>query len=443
VTPETQYTKSGDVNIAYQVVGDRTLDLVYVPGWVSNVEGAWEEPTHERFLRRLARFSRLILFDKRGTGLSDPVPESRLPTLEERMDDVRAVMDAAGSERAALFGFSEGGNLSVLFSATYPERTVALATFGIFAKRLRTPDYPWAPTAEDREREIEFVEREWGREMDLDVLAPSAAQDPDFKRRLLSYLRRSASPAAAAALLRMNTQIDIREVLPTIHVPTLVLHRSNDLETNVEEGRWIAGRIPGAKFVELPGTDHLPWVGDQDSLLDEIEEFLTGVRPGPEEDRVLATVLFTDIVGSTERAVRLGDRRWRDLLEQHQGAVRRELARWRGREVDTAGDGFLATFDGPARAIRCGLAIATDALSVGLDVRAGVHTGECELLGDKVAGIAVHTGARVAAMAEGGEVLVSQTVKDLVAGSGIELLERGEHEFKGVPGRWRVYAAAG
>jgi len=241
----------------------------------------------------------------------------------------------------------------------------------------------------------------------------------------------------------MNTQIDIREVLPTIHVPALVLHRSNDLETKVDEGRWIAGRISGAKFVELPGMDHLPWVGDQDSVLDEIEEFLTGVRPAPERDRVLATVLFTDIVGSTESAARLGDRHWRDLLEQHHEAVRRELARWRGREVDSAGDGFLATFDGPARAIRCGLAIATDARSVGLDVRAGVHTGECELLGDKVAGIAVHTGARVAAMAEGGEVLVSQTVKDLVAGSGIELLERGEHEFKGVPGRWRVYAAAG
>jgi class 3 adenylate cyclase len=443
VTPETQYTKSGDVNIAFQVAGDGPFDLVYVPGWVSNVEGAWEEPTLERFLRRLARFSRLILFDKRGTGLSDPVPESRLPTLEERMDDVRAVMDAAGSERAALFGFSEGGNLSVLFTATYPDRTLALATFGIFAKRLRSPDYPWAPTAEDRERAIEFVEREWGRAMDLDVLVPSAADDPDFKRRLLSYLRRSASPAAAAALLRMNTQIDIREVLPTIHVPTLVLHRLNDLETKVDEGRWIAGRIPGAKFVELPGGDHLPWVGDQGSVLDEIEEFLTGVRPTPEEDRVLATVLFTDIVGSTESAARLGDRRWRDLLERHHGAVRSELARWRGREVDTAGDGFLATFDGPARAIRCGLAIAADARSIGLDVRAGVHTGECELLGDKVAGIAVHTGARVAAMAEGGEVLVSQTVKDLVAGSGIELLERGEHEFKGVPGRWRVYAAAG
>ena len=441
--PETQYAKSGGINIAYQVVGDGPLDLVYVPGWVSNVEGAWEEPTLERFLSRLARFSRLILFDKRGTGLSDPVPESRLPTLEERMDDVRAVMDAAGSERAALFGFSEGGNLSVLFAATYPERTVALVTFGIFAKRLRAPDYPWAPTPDERTREIELVEREWGREMDLEILAPSAAADPEFKRRLLSYLRRSASPAAAAALSRMNTDIDIREVLPAIHVPALVLHRADDLEANVEEGRWIAGRIPDSTFVELPGRDHLPWVGDQDSVLDEVEEFLTGVRPIREADRVLATVLFTDIVGSTETAAKLGDRRWRDLLEQHHTAVRRELARWRGREVDTAGDGFLATFDGPARAIRCGLAVAADARTLGLEVRAGVHTGECELLGDSGAGIAVHTGARVAAAAEGGEVLVSQTVKDLVAGSGLEFHQRGEHEFKGVPGRWRVYAALG
>ena len=441
--PETQYTKSSGINIAYQVVGEGPLDLVYVPGWVSNVEECWEEPTHERFLRRLTRFSRLILFDKRGTGLSDPVPESKLPTLEERMDDVRAVMDAAGSERAALFGFSEGGNLSVLFAATYPERTIALVTFGIFAKRVRSPDYPWAPTLEERERDIELTEQEWGREMDVDVLAPSVLGDPEFKRRLLSYLRRSASPAAAAALLRMNTQIDIRRVLPTIHVPTLVTHRRDDREARVDEGRWIAGQIPGAKFVELSGADHLPWVGDQDELLDEIEEFLTGVRPIREADRVLATVLFTDIVGSTEQATKLGDRGWRDVLEQHHADVRRELTRWRGREIDTAGDGFLATFDGPARAIRCGFAVADDARRRGLEVRAGVHTGECELFGDKVAGIAVHTGARVAALAGGGEVLVSQIVKDLVAGSGIDFRERGEHELKGVPGRWRVYAAVG
>jgi pimeloyl-ACP methyl ester carboxylesterase len=439
--PETRYAKSGGLNIAFQVVGDGPLDLVYVPGWVSNVEGNWELPAHDRFLRRLARFARVILFDKRGTGLSDPLPAAELPTLEERMDDVRAVMDAAGSERAAFLGWSEGGLLSVMFCASSPERAVALATFGIFAKRVWSPDYPWAPTPAARSREIELVEREWGREMDVDVLAPSAAADSTFKRQLLSYFRRSASPATAAALLRMNTQIDVRDILPTIHVPTLVLHRSGDRESNIEEGRWIAGRIPNARFVELPGDDHIPWVGDQDLVLDEIEEFMTGARPVREADRVLATVLFTDIVDSTAEVAKRGDRSWRDMLERHHADVRTELGRWRGREIDSAGDGFLATFDGPARAIHCALAVGERARGLGLAVRAGVHTGECELLGDKVAGIAVHTGARVAAMAGAGEVLVSQTVKDLVAGSGLEFADRGEHEFKGVPGRWRVYAA--
>jgi class 3 adenylate cyclase len=440
VQPETRYTKSGNFSIAYQVVGDGPLDLVYVSGWISNVELAWEEPTHARFLRRLASFSRLITFDKRGTGLSDPVPLNALPTLEERMDDLRAVLDAVGSERAALFGHSEGGNMSVLFAAAHPERTVALVTFGIFAKRIWSRDYPWAPTPENRQQAIEQLERDWGADMDLSGLAPSA--DGAFKRRLRTYLRRSASPGAAVTLLRMNTEIDTRAVLPTIGVPTLVLHRTGDLDANVEEGRWIASQIPGARFVELAGVDHLPWVGDQDAVLDEVQEFLTGARPSPEPDRVLATVLFTDIVGSTERASELGDRRWRELLEQHHTVVRRQLERYQGREVDTAGDGFLATFDGPARAIRCARAIAGALRELGLDVRAGLHTGECELLGGKVAGVAVHTGARVAARAGPGEVLVSQTVKDLVAGSGIEFEERGTHELKGVPGEWRLYAVA-
>jgi class 3 adenylate cyclase len=440
VQPETRYTKSGDFSIAYQVVGDGPLDLVYVSGWISNVELAWEEPTHARFLRRLASFSRLITFDKRGTGLSDPVPLNALPTLEERMDDLRAVLDAVGSERAALFGHSEGGNMSVLFAAAHPERTMALVTFGIFAKRIWSPDYPWAPTPENRQQTIEQLERDWGADMDLSGLAPSA--DGAFKRRLRTYLRRSASPGAAVTLLRMNTEIDTRAVLPTIGVPTLVLHRTGDLDANVEEGRWIASRIPGARFVELAGVDHLPWVGDQDAVLDEVEEFLTGVRPSPETDRVLATVLFTDIVGSTARASELGDRRWRELLEQHHAVVRRQLERYDGHEVDTAGDGFLATFDGPARAIRCARAIGGALRELGLDVRAGLHTGECELLGGKVAGVAVHTGARVAAQARAGEVLVSQTVKDLVAGSGIEFEERGTHELKGVPGEWRLYAVS-
>ena len=438
--PETGYTKSGSLNIAYQVVGDGPLDLVYVAGWISNVELAWEEPTYARFLRRLASFSRLITFDKRGTGLSDPVPLNALPTLEERMDDLRAVLEAVGSERAALFGHSEGGNMSVLFAAAHPERTVALVTFGIFAKRIWSPDYPWAPTPEAREQAIEQLERDWGAHMDLAELAPSA--DGAFKRRLATYLRRSASPGAAVALLRMNTEIDTRAVLPTIRVPTLVIHRTGDLDANVEEGRWIASQIPGARFVELAGADHLPWVGDQDAVLDEVQEFLTGVRPSPEPGRVLATVLFTDIVGSTERASELGDRRWRELLEQHHAVVRRQLERYQGQEVDTAGDGFLATFDGPARAIRCARAIGGALRELGLDVRAGLHTGECELLGEKVAGVAVHTGARVAAHAQPGEVLVSQTVKDLVAGSGIEFEERGTHVLKGVPGEWRLYAVS-
>jgi pimeloyl-ACP methyl ester carboxylesterase len=440
VLPETRYAKSGDLNIAYQVVGQGPFDLVYVPGWVSNIEAMWEEPSHARLLGRLAAFSRLILFDKRGTGMSDPVPVDRLPTLEERMDDVRAVMDAAGSQRAAIFGSSEGGLMSVLFSATSPERIEALITLAIYATRLRSPDYPWAPKPEARAVEIEEIERTWGGEMDISNLAPSA--DEAFKRRAVAYLRRSASPGAAVALLRMNSQIDVREVLPTIRVPTLVLQRVDDRDVNVEEGRWIARQIPGAKYVELPGDEHLIWAGDVDAVVDEVEEFLTGRRPVHEPDRVLATVLFTDIVGSTERATEVGDRRWRELLDQHHSLVRRQLERFDGREVDTAGDGFLATFDGPARAIRCADSLRVGVRALGLEIRAGLHTGECEVVGDGVRGIAVHTGARVAALAGTGEVLVSSTVKDLVAGSGIEFEDRGTHELKGVPGEWRLYAVS-
>jgi class 3 adenylate cyclase len=442
MTARTEYARSGDVHIAYQVVGQGPLDLVYVPGWVSHVELAWEEPALARFLWRLAAFSRLILFDKRGTGLSDRVPNDALPTLEERMDDVRAVMDAVGSQRAAIFGHSEGGNLSTLFAAAHPERTVALVTFGIFAKRIQSPDYPWAPTLEQRQSAYELIEREWGGDMDLTDLAPSAAGDAAFRLRLATYLRRSASPGAAVALLRMNSQIDIRAVLPVIRVPTLVLHRSGDRDAHVDEGRWIASRIPGARFTELPGQDHLPWVGDQDGVLDEVEEFLTGVRRGSDPDRVLATILFTDIVASTQMAVRLGDRAWHDLLEIHHGLVRKELARFRGREIDTAGDGFLATFDGPARAVRSALAIRDAVRPLGIEIRVGVHTGEVELSGEKVSGIAVHIGARIAAHAAGGEVLVSSTVKDLVAGSGIQFGERGSHSLKGVPGQWMLFAAS-
>jgi pimeloyl-ACP methyl ester carboxylesterase len=437
---QTRYARSGDLSIAYQVVGDGPFDLVYVPGWVSNIELMWEEPGLAGFLERLASFSRLILFDKRGTGLSDPVPTDGLPTLEERMDDVRAVMDAVGSERAALLGHSEGGNMCVLFAATYPERTTALLLVGSYAKRLRSQDYPWAPTVEQRAREIEETEATWGSPEAFRALAPSKAEDQAFQRWIGRYLRQSASPKAAAALMRMNTQIDVRDVLPTIGVPTLLIYRTDDADVQVDEGRYIAERIPGSRFVELPGVDHLMWTGDTDALLDEIEGFLTGVRRGPDPDRVLATVLFTDVVGSTETANRVGDRAWRSLLDRHHQVIRRELERWRGREIDTAGDGFLATFDGPARGIRCAVAATEGVRDLGLEIRAGLHTGEVEIADDNVRGIAVHIGSRVSGLAGPGEVLVSRTVADLVAGSGIVLAERGEHDLKGVPGRWLVYA---
>jgi class 3 adenylate cyclase len=400
----------------------------------------WEEPGYAGFLERLASFSRLIIFDKRGTGLSDPVPLDQLPTLEQRMDDVRAVMDAVGSERAALLGHSEGGNMCVLFTATYPDRTAALVLVGCYAKRIRSDDYPWAPAPDARDREIEETETRWGSPDMLRALAPSKANDEAFERWVGRYLRQSASPKAAAALLRMNTHIDVREILPTIRVPTVLIYRTDDADVHVDEGRYIAAQIPGARFVELPGEDHLLWTGDAAAILDEIEEFLTGVRRGPEPDRVLATVLFTDVVGSTELATRLGDRAWRDLLARHHAAIRRELDRWRGREVDTAGDGFLATFDGPARAIRCAVAAAESVRRLGMEIRAGVHTGEVEVANGDLRGIAVHIGSRVSGLAGAGEVLVSRTVADLVAGSGIVLADRGEHELKGVPGSWQVYA---
>ncbi len=433
--PETRYAKSGDINIAYQVVGGGPLDLVLVSGFVSHLDLDWEEPRYAHFLRRLASFSRLIRFDKRGTGLSDR--PGGLPDLETRMDDVRAVLDTVGSERAALLGYSEGGPMCILFAATYPERTSALVLYGTYAKR-RDPDddYPWAATWEERQAYADQVEREWGTEADLGTMAPNA--DDAMVRWWRARARASASPGAAKALILMNSQIDVRGVLSSLRVPTLVLHRRGDHDARLDEGRYIADHIPGARFVELEGEDHVPSI-DSDQILDEAEEFLTGARRGPEPDRVLATILFTDIVGSTERASELGDRRWRELLEQHQAVVRRELERFRGREIDTAGDGFLATFDGPARAIRCARAIGNGVLGLGIEVRAGLHTGECEVLGDKVAGVAVHTGARVAGAAGPGEVLVSNTVRDLVAGSGIQFEDRGEHELKGV-GSWRLYS---
>jgi class 3 adenylate cyclase len=435
--PQTRYAKSGDVNIAYQVVGDGPVDLVYVPGWVSHVELAWELPDLVLGFERLASFSRLILFDKRGTGMSDPVPASELPTLEQRMDDVRAVLDAVGSARAAIFDASEGGNMSMLFAATYPERVTALATFGSTAKRIRSDDYPWAPEWDERMEAIAQVEAQWTSGLDWEDIAPSL--DPAGLAELSRYYRRCASPGAAVALMRMNSFVDVRDVLPSIRVPTVVMHRTDDRDANVGEGRYIAEHIPGARFVEFPGADHSWWTQGRDAILDDVEELVTGTRPAPEPTRVLATVLFTDLVRSTELLGRVGDRSWAELLQRHHAVVRRELARFRGHEIDTAGDGFFAMFDGPARAIRCAVAIRDAVRELGLELRAGLHTGECELLGGTVAGIAVHTGARVASLAPPNEVLVSSTVRDLVSGSGIAFDDRGESELKGIGSR-RLFA---
>ncbi|TMJ97989.1 MAG: adenylate/guanylate cyclase domain-containing protein [Actinobacteria bacterium] len=437
--PETRYAKSGDVNIAYQVVGEGPVDLVYVPGWVSHVELAWELPDLVLGFERLASFSRLVLFDKRGTGMSDPVPASELPTLEQRMDDVRAVMDAVGSARAAIFGASEGGNMSMLFAATYPKRTTALCTFGSTAKRIRNDEYPWAPTWEERLEAFAHVERQWTRGLEWDDIAPSL--DPAGLAELSRYYRRCASPGAALALMKMNTHVDVRDVLPSIQVPTVVMHRTEDRDAHVEEGRYIAAHIPDARFVEFPGADHSWWTQDRDAILDEVEELVTGIRPAPEPNRVLATVLFTDLVRSTERMSDLGDHDWAELLRRHHTAVRRELERFRGREIDNAGDGFFVIFDGPARAILCAVAIRAVVRELGLELRAGLHTGECELFGDKVAGIAVHIGARVASLAGPDELLVSSTVRDLVSGSGIAFEDRGESDLKGI-GTRRLFAVA-
>jgi pimeloyl-ACP methyl ester carboxylesterase len=438
----TRYAKSNGVNIAYQVVGDGPRDLVYVPGWISNIEVMWEEPAMARFLDRLAQFARLILFDKRGTGLSDPVAIDALPGLEERMDDLRAVMDAVNSRSATLLGHSEGGNMSILFAATYPARTERLILAGCYAKRVRSPDYPWAPTPAQRAADIEETERSYGDPDQLpDWLAPSRMGDPRFRNWLARYMRLGASPRAAAHLLEMNTLIDTSNVLPSIQVPTLGLYRRDDRDVSVEEGRWIADRIPGAVFVEIPGSDHLLNGSGSDEMLAQIEEFMTGRRSEIAAERALATVLFTDIVGSTETATRLGDRAWRDLLELHNDAVREQIVRYHGRVVGTQGDGFLATFDGPARAIRAAQDITRAVAPLGIEVRAGLHTGEIEQIGDDVAGLAVHIGARVASLAGPSEVLVSRTVKDLVAGSGIEFEDRGLHRLKGVPDEWQIYSA--
>jgi pimeloyl-ACP methyl ester carboxylesterase len=412
---------------------------VVVPGWASNVEGWWELPLAAAFYQRLASFCRFIIFDKRGTGMSDRVSIHELPTLEQRMDDVRAVMDAAGFERAVLLGYSEGGPMSLLFAATYPQRTTALILHGSFAK-IEWNDCFGAALGETPGQVEAMVAAHWAEGFPgLDVWAPSFADSEENRQAFAHFMRMAASPAAGAALLRMFWNMDIRPILPTIHVPTLILHRADERAIGVSHSRYMAEHIPGAKYVEMPGNDHLLFAGDHEAIAGEIEEFLTGARHPDGPDRVLATVLFTDIVGSTERAARLGDRVWRDLLDRHHAMVRRELVRFRGREVDTAGDGFLATFDGPARAIRCASSIRDVVCGLGIDIRAGVHTGECELMSDKVAGIAVHIGARVMAQAGSGEILVSGTTRELVVGSGIQFRERGTHVLKGVPGEWRLF----
>jgi class 3 adenylate cyclase len=443
VPPDTHYARSGDVSIAYQVIGDGPFDVVFVPPAVSNVELAWEVPNARIFLERLASFSRVIQFDKRGMGMSDRVVGA--PTLETRMDDVRAVMDAAGSERAALVGWSEGVAMSAVFAATYPERAWALVLYGGKARELRAPDYSWGETEAEALRAI-AEERGTDPAALVEELVRSGMPTGSAVEAaaLTRMIRQSASPGALEALDRMNIQIDIRQVLPTIRVPTLVLHNTRDRWVDVDRGRDLARRIPGAAFVEFPIDGHLTPAANLPPVVDAIERFLRDVwesaAVAQDPDRVLATVMFTDVVGSTETAADVGDARWRELLERHHALIRRELVRARGKEVDTAGDGFFAAFDGPARAIRCGCAIAESVKDLGLDVRVGLHTGECELIDGKIAGIAVHTGARVAAKARRGEVLVSSTVKDLVAGSSLRFEDRGAHDLAGIPGEWRLYS---
>jgi class 3 adenylate cyclase len=437
----TDYAKSEDgTSIAYQVRGDGPLDLVFVPGFVSHLEVAEEEPSIARFVRRLSLFSRLALFDKRGQGLSDR--PGRPPTLEESMDDVKAVMDAAGFGRAAIFGISEGGPMSMLFAATYPDRVSSLILYGTYARMVKSEDFPIGVPDSALDRWAELVKEEWGGPVGLRFWAPSAVGDAEMEDGWGRLLRQGTSPAGAIDLINLYREIDVRSILPTIGVPTLVLHRAGDQVVRMPQGRYLAEAIPGARLVELEGEDHLAFAGDQDALLDEVEEFLVGSRTGGEAERALATILFTDIVGSTDMAAKLGDRRWRDLLESHDATVRRELAAHRGREVKTMGDGFLAVFDGPARAIRCAVSIRDHLRRIGIGLRAGIHTGEVEVIGEDVGGMAVNIGARVGALGGDGEVLVSSTVKELVVGSGIEFEERGTHRLKGVPDEWRVFAVA-
>ena len=435
--PETRYARSGDVSIAYQVVGSGPVDLVYVPGWVTHLEYAWEEPRVARFYQHLASFSRLILFDKRGTGLSDQTTD--LPTLEQRMDDVRAVMEAAGSSRAVVFGVSEGGNMALLFAATYPERTLALITFGVFAKRVWDSEYPWAPTPKERQKFYDAIEHEWGGPLGIEDVAPSLAHDEQFRQWWATYQRRSASPRAALALARMNTLIDVRHILPAIRVPTLVMHRVDDLDSKVEEGRYIAERIPNAKYVELPGRDHLLFVGDQDAVLNQVEGFIKDIKHVQDTDTVLATVLFIEIAAPATGENGQEGELSGELIKRYYALARREAEWFKGKVADVE-EGFLAIFDGPVRAIRSACAIGDAARKLKIDIRTGLHTGLCEVTGSKISGAAVKACAQIAAKASTGEIQVSNTVKDLISGSGIEFLDKGSHILEGISDDWRLFA---
>ena len=435
--PETRYAESDDLKIGYQVLGDGPLDLVFVPGLLSHIDLIWSLPASAQFLRRLAAFSRLILYDKRGQGVSDP--PSGVPTLEDDMEDLRAVLDAAGSERAALFGYSEGGPMSALFAATHPDRVTALILFATFASGAELKERNEQLEAYDQV--IDMLEH-WGEGRGLEIFAPSIVTD-DRTRRFGAFERAVGSPAVLRKRWETVVGLDVTSVLEALRVPTLVVHRADDPAVPATFGREMAEAIPGARYVEVPGIDHIPWVGDAEEILDEVEEFLTGARHAAEVDRVLTTVMFTDIVDSTRRAAELGDSRWRAVVESHNQLVRDQLDRYRGREVKTMGDGFLATFDGPARGVRCARAITEEMPEFDVDVRAGLHTGECDVMGDDVGGMAVNIGARVGGLAEGGEVLVSGTVKDLVVGSGIDFEDRGLHQLKGVPGDWHLFAVLG
>ncbi|MGH2785573.1 MAG: adenylate/guanylate cyclase domain-containing protein [Actinomycetota bacterium] len=438
---ETQYTQSGNVSIAYQVLGDGPIDLVMAPGWIFHVELVWEQPEFERMMRKLTPHFRVILFDKRGTGLSDRSIGSA--SIEDRMDDIRAVMDAAGSEQAVVMGWSEGGTFAAMFAATYPARTRALILYASGARFRWAPDFDIAWPPEVEQMFESYLETSWGKGLGASVVVPSRAKDEEFGRWFGRYERMSISPSEGLVLWKANRDIDVRHILPTIQVPTLVLHQRDEIFLPIALSKDLAERIPGAKYVELTGRDHLFWYGDPDEAVGEILEFVTGSRPAPDIDRVLATVLFVDIVASTERASDLGDRRWNELLERYYALTGAEVERFRGRQVKTLGDGVLATFDGPARAVRCAQSLATRTRELGVEVRSGVHTGEIELIGNDVGGIAVHIGSRVAGVAKAGEVIVSSTVKELVGGSGISFTDRGTHSLKGVPDEWRLWAVAG